>query len=187
MPKITNTTPKTAAPVRSGGTGVIRPMYGVVIRDNLAKFRAEIGVTISDTKTAIAQGDPKGTEMPGDGVLQGSELKKAKAAVKDLEKAFKALKPVFGDLGTPKPVSDRDARANIGRTPTGSGPIAMYGVIFRDDLSKFRGEIQTNISDIRAAINGGQLKGTAKTEAQKALKFLDAAMKDLGSAGTIWR
>ena len=183
--KISNT-PKPAAPIRPGGGGNIRPLYGVVIRDNLAKFRAEIGVTLSDTKKAIAEGEPKGREIPGDGVLQGSELKKAKLAVKDLDKALKALKPVFGNLGVPKAVSDSTARADLSR-PVGPGPIALYGVVFRDDLSKFRGEIKTNISDVRAAINSGSLKGNDKLEAQKALKYLEAALKDLGSAAGSWQ
>lgn len=181
--KITGPKAPSTGVIRPGGGGNIRPLYGVVIRDNLQKFRNGISVTLQDTKKAIAAGDPKAKEVFGDGVLQGSELKKAKAAVKDLDKALKALKPVFPQIEAAKPKDT--GSADLGR-PLGGGAIAMYGVVFRDDLSKFRTEISTNIRDIRAAINGGTLKGNDKAEAQKALKYLDSALKDLGSAATSW-
>ena len=60
----------------------------------------------------------------------------------------------------------------------------MYGMALRDDLAKFKSEISTNVQDIRAAINSGQLKGADKTEAQKAIKYLDAALKDLNGIST---
>ena len=157
-------------------------MYGIFIRDNVAKFRTEISTTLTDTKKAIANGSAKGKEVFGDGILQGSELTKAKAAAKDLEKALKALKPVFPNL--PKPTGIPTPIMNPFPGAGGGGGIRpMYGIALRDDLSKFRTEIQTNVQDIRAAINSGQLRGTDKTEAQKAIKYLDAALKDLGAAG----
>ena len=174
--------------IRPGGGNVIRPMYGIFIRDNVARFRNEIGSTLNDTKQAIAHGDPTGKAIPGDGILQGAELKKAKLAVKELEKAIKALKPVFPNLpGGRGPILNpvRPGGGGIG-VGGGGGIHPMYGVVFRDDLSKFRTEIQTNIRDIRAGINSGELKGTAKTEAQKAIKYLEAAAKDLGTAANTW-
>src|SRR4051794_23142805 len=84
--------------VLPGGGGTIRPMYGIFIRDSVAKFRDGITATLNDTKKAIAMGKAKGPEVIGDGVLQGKEMTKAKAAVKDLEKAVKSLKPVFANI-----------------------------------------------------------------------------------------
>lgn len=181
--KITGPKPPSTGAIRPGGGGNIRPLYGVIIRDDLNKFKNQIGVTLSDTKKAIKAGDPKGPEIMGDGVLQGSELKKAKAAVKDLEKALKALGPVFPGIKTPVPKDT--APRDMGR-PVGPGPIAMYGVIFRDDLSKFRTEIGGNIREIRTALNNGVIKKDDQPEAKKALKYLEAALKDLGSAGAAW-
>jgi hypothetical protein len=168
-------------PAARSGSGVIRPMYGVFIRDNVAKFRNDIAATLNDTRKAIASGNAKGKEVFGDGILQGAELQKAKAAAKDLDKAVKALKTVFPNLpkttGIPTPIM------NVFPGAGGGGGIRpMYGIALRDDLAKFQGEIATNVRDIRAAINSGQLKGPDKTEAQKAIKYLDAALKDLGAA-----
>ncbi len=157
-------------------------MYGIFIRDNVAKFRNGISATLADTNKAIAAGKPKGKEVFGDGVLQGAELTKAKAAAKDMEKALKALKPVFPGLPTPimNPV-----RPGTFPGAGGGGTIRpMYGIALRDDLASFKSEISTNMKDIRAAINAGQLKGADKTEAQKALKYLDAALKDLNGTST---
>lgn len=160
---------------------VIRPMYGVFIRDHLAKFRNEIRATIDDTNKAIKEGHPRQKAVFGDGVLQGTEVTKAKAAVKDLEKALKALKPVFPGLGAaPKTTASETAR-NMGRP---AGPIAMYGVVFRDDLSRFRTQISNVIADIKAGMN--TLKPAEKAEAKKALTSLQAALKDLGSAAGNW-
>jgi hypothetical protein len=162
------------------GGMVIRPMYGVFVRDSVAKFRTDLSATLNDTKKAIAKGNaivrknPKAPEVFGDGKLQGSELKSAKAAVKELEKAIKALKPVFQDFTLPTAPPTLPAGA-------GSGVIRpMYGVTLRDDLTKFREEAEANLRAINGAINSGELKGPAKTEAQKAVKFLKTAIQDLG-------
>ena len=155
-------------------------MYGIFIRDNVAKFRTEIAATLADTNKAIAAGKP-GREIMSDGVLQGTELTRAKAAAKDLEKALKALKPVFPGLRSPpSPSGPSVTRPTINPFPGGGVIRPMYGIALRDDLAKFRTGIQGNMQDIRAAINAGQLKGADKTEAQKALKYLEAALKDLG-------
>jgi hypothetical protein len=178
-------TPKpTRNVVTPGGRPVIRPMYGVFIRDNLAKFRREIQGTIDMTKEAIKDGSPRGKEIFGDGILQGKELTKAKAAVKDLEKAVKALKPVFPGLG-PAPTVNPAPRGGgtIGGRPGGVA-IAMYGVVFRDDLSRFRSAISDTIGDIKAGMSS--LKPAERTEAKKALASLQAALKDLGTAGRNW-
>lgn len=182
MPKPIVARPVTPAPVRPGGGNIIRPMYGVFIRDNLAKFRNEIQVTVDDTKQAIAAGKPKAKEVFGDGILQGSELTKAKAALKDLEKAVKALKPVFPGLGAPKPATGSSTRTDMGRSPGRIVP--MYGVVFRDDLSKFRTQITNVISDIKAGMK--TLKPAEQAEAKKALTSLQAALKDLGTASRTW-
>lgn len=172
-----------------GGGAVIRPMYGIFIRDNLANFRNDISNTLANTKTAIANGSATAPEIIGDGKLQGSELKKAKLAAKDLEKALKALKPVFASLEAATPT--KPAKPAAGGFPgagSGGGMIRpMYGMVMRDDLARFRANIQANSTQIRSAVNSGQLKGADKTEAQKALKYLDAALKDLNSAATVLR
>ena len=161
-------------------------MYGIFIRDNVAKFRNDITNTLNDTKRAIADGNPKGKQVFGDGVLQGTELTRAKAAAKDMEKAIKSLKSVFPNLGggIPTPIMNVFPGAG-GAGGAGGGIRPMYGMMLRDDLSKFRSEITTNIADITGAINTGQLKGADKTEAQKALKYLNTALKDLGLSGPI--
>ncbi len=160
--------------VRPGGGGNIRPMYGVFMRDQMKSFRDDISTTINKTKTAIARGKPNAKEVAGDGILQGKELTKAKAAVKDLEKAMKALKPVFG--GQVARPSDN-----------GMGNIApMYGIVFRDDLSRFRDGIKDSMRDMNAAIAAGQFKGEALKEAKLAVKHLKAALTDLGTAQNSW-
>lgn len=181
MTRINRNTPN---PVRPGGGTPIRPMYGVFIRDQVATFRAQINQTIKDTKAALKAGDPKGTAIPGNFRLEGTEWKKANAAVKDLEKAVKALKPVFGNTGSPT-VGDTGRAGRIANP--GPGPIAMYGIIFRDDLTAYRSSVNKNLMDIRAAINNGGLKGEAKAEAQKAVKYLEAALKDLSRASSTWQ
>lgn len=160
--------------VGAGGP-VIRPMYGIFIRDNLSRFKTEIGVTLADTKKALKT----------KGELTPAEASKAKAAVQHLDSAMKALKPVFKELGAPKSASSSQAAAGMGRP--GSGPIAMYGIVFRDDLSRFRNEVQANIKDIQAAVNNGSLKGPEKAEAQKALGYLNAALRDLSAAPNPWQ
>lgn len=186
MTRVTGNPPK---PTGTGGRTTIRPMYGVFIRDQVATFRAQINQTIKDTKAALKAGDPKGTAIPGNFKLEGTEWKKANAAVKDLERAVKALKPVFGSTG-PATVGDT-SRSNrtggSGTTLPGPGPIAMYGIVFRDDLTAYRSSVNKNLMDIRAAINNGALKGEAKAEAQKAVKYLESAMKDLGRASSNWQ
>jgi hypothetical protein len=167
---------KPAAPKPAGPGNVVRPMYGIFIRDRLAEFRSQLGVTIADTQHAIAQGKPKQAAVFGDGVLQGAELTKAKAALADMQKALKALKPAFGGPGTAPTTAD--VRADLGRP--GGGFVAMYGVVLRDDLSRFRTGVGSTITDIQAAITSGQLKGNDKKEAQAAIKFLKQAVKDLG-------
>lgn len=168
---------------RIPGGGMVRPMYGIFIRDELSKFRAGINTTLDNTKLAIAQGNPTGPEVFGDGVLQGTELKKAKAAVKDLEKALKALKPVFGDV--PRPAINPMPGSMTGSTgatrPSSPGgmPIAMYGVVFRDDLSRFRDGISGSIRQIEAGLKDGALKPKEAAEAKKAVKYLKAALADL--------
>jgi len=157
---------------------VIRPMYGVFIRDNLAKFRNELQVTIDDTKSAVAAGKPRAKEVFGDGVLQGSELTKAKAALKDLESALKQLKPVFPGLGAPPRNAASSTRTDMGRSPGRIVP--MYGVVLRDDLSRFRSQISGLISDIKAGMT--TLREAEQKEAKRAVTLLQAALKDLGKA-----
>ena len=60
----------------------------------------------------------------------------------------------------------------------------MYGVVFRDDLSKFRTQITGVIADIKAGMK--TLKPAEQAEAKKALTSLQAALKDLGTAGRTW-
>jgi hypothetical protein len=182
MSKITKPSiqPKPIAP--GGDFGGIRPMYGISIRDDLSKFRGEIGKTITDTKLAIKEGDPKGPQVFGDGVLQGKELKDAKKALKHLEQAQKALKPVFGELPGPTPLV-RPPNPQPNWRGGGDNLIRpMYGIALRDDLAGFRSSIKTTQGDIRKAISAGQLTGKELTEANKALKYLDAALKDLTAA-----
>lgn len=187
MTRVNNNTPKPVS--GSGGRTTIRPMYGVFIRDQVATFRAQISETIKDTKAALKAGDPKATAIPGNFRLEGTEWKKANAAVKDLERAVKALKPVFGNTG-PGTVGDTSRSNRTGGSSgvlPGPGPIAMYGIVFRDDLTAYRSSVNKNLMDIRAAINNGGLKGEAKAEAQKAVKYLEAALKDLSKASATWR
>lgn len=180
MARVTQNDPKSVSSTnRISGGGMVRPMYGIFIRDELARFRSGIGVTLDNTKRAIAEGNPTGPEVFGDGVLQGNELKKAKAAVKDLEKALAALKPVFGDAPRPaiNPMPSGSA-APKSSVPGGSA-IAMYGVVFRDDLSRFRDGIRQSIGQIEEGLKGGALKPKETAEAKKAVKYLKAALADL--------
>jgi hypothetical protein len=158
-------------------TNVVRPLYGVFIRDQVAQLRSNITVTLQDLKAGIAAGDPKGKAVRGDGKLEGIEVTDAKKAAGALNKAISDLKPVFG--GGSFPVDT--ARANMGRTSSPGVPIAMYGVFLADDLKKYKDEISTNIQTINDGLKNGSLSGQAATEAKGALKALNAAMKDLGS------
>jgi hypothetical protein len=166
-----------------GGTNpanVVRPLYGVFIRDQVAQLRSNISVTLQDLKAGIAAGDPKAKQVIGDGKLEGIEVAEAKKAATKLNKAINDLKPVFG--GGSFPVDT--ARANMGRsTDGGNHPIAMYGVFLADDLRKYRGEIATNIQTINDGLKNGTLTGKAATEAKAALKALSQAQADLGGIG----
>ncbi len=170
---------------RTGGTGsvgganVIRPMYGVFIRDQVAQYRNMLNVTLSDLKTGIKEGQPGKKAIPRDGILQGSELTKAKKAAVAVDKAIKQLKPVFGDT---LPAANLNAGRNALGRPGGGQFVALYGVVLADDLTKYRRGISSDIEKIQAAIDGGQLAGAAKTEAQKAIKNLNSALKALGTA-----
>ena len=154
-------------------------MYGVFIRDSVAGLRAGIQATVDQTNVAIKKGKPNAKEVAGDGVLQGAELKKAQAAVKDLQKAITALKPVYRDGPILNPIMPGSSTGVGGVRP-------MYGVVFRDDLAAFRDQISESSTQIRAAVKNGTVQGAAKTEAQKALKYLDAALKELNRAGKTW-
>jgi hypothetical protein len=164
-----------------GGTGpanVVRPLYGVFIRDQVAQLRSNITVTLQDLKAGIAAGDPKGTAVRGDGKLEGIEVTDAKKAAGALNKAIGDLKPVFGGGS----FSTQTARANMGRdNADGNHPIAMYGVFLASDLQKYRTEITNNIQTINDGLKNGQLTGQAATEAKAALKALNAAQKDLAN------
>lgn len=170
---------RTGGPGSVGGSGVVRPMYGVFIRDQVSQYRNMLNVTLSDLKAGIKEGQPGKKAIPRDGILQGSELTKAKKAAVAVDKAIKQLKPVFGD-SLPS-VNNTAGRNALGR-PGGGQMIAMYGVILADDLSKYRSGIQADVRAIQAAIDGGQLTGTAKTEATKAVKNLKSALTALGQA-----
>ncbi len=155
-------------------------MYGVFMRDQMKSYREAIQATITNTNNAIKHGKPNAKEIAGDGVLQGKELTKAKAAVKDLQKALAQLKPVFGGGG---PILNTTGQgAGLG----GGSIMPMYGIVFRDDLNKFRTDINGSIRNMNAAIADGQFKGEALKEAKAAIKYLKAAVKDLGTAQSSW-
>ena len=172
-----NTKPVTTPvkPPRSGG--VVRPMYGVFIRDQVGSLRSGIQTTLDSVKKNIAKGKPNAKAVANDGVLQGAELKQAKAAAKDLQAAIDALKPVMSGL---------PAATGGGTTKPPMRFIPMYGVTLRDDLSKFRSSINANLSTIEASIAGGNLTKQATTEAKKAVKALNKALNDLAFTGTNW-
>ncbi len=186
MPRVTNNPPSNTTRT-PGGRNVIRPLYGVFIRDQVAGIRSGIEGTVDTLKKGIEKGSMSAKEVRGDGKLQGLELKSAKAAVYDLQKAIDALAPVTG--GNPGPILNpiRGGGAGISGTTgsRGGSPIALYGVVLRDDLAKYRSEINSNIMTIQAGINSGQLKGTAKKEAQAAVKALKVALGDLANVGAI--
>lgn len=169
---------RTGGPGRVGGGGVIRPLYGVFIRDQVESYRNQLGVTLSDLKAGIRAGKPNKHAIPRDGILQGSELTKAKKAAVAVDKAIKQLKPVYGErMGA---LNLAQGRNQLGRPP--GQIIAMYGVMLADDLTKYRRGISADISTIKNAIDNGQLAGPAKTEAQKAIRNLNSALKALGTA-----
>lgn len=169
---------RTGGPGAVGGGGVIRPMYGVFIRDQVSTYRNMLNVTLDDLKKGIKTGQPHKHAVPRDGILQGSELTKAKKAAVAVDKAIKQLKPVFG--GPLASANLTQGRAALGRPP--GQIIAMYGVILADDLTKYRRGISADVNAIKNAIDGGKLTGTAKTEATKALRNLNSALKALGNA-----
>jgi hypothetical protein len=167
---------RTGGPGSVGGGGMIRPMYGVFIRDQVAQYRNMLSVTLSDLKKGIKAGSPDKTAIKRDGKLEGTEVTKAKKAAVAVDKAMKALKPVFGGLPT---VNSQAGANGLGRA--GGGFVAMYGVILADDLTKYRTGIKDDIASISAAVKDGSLKGDAKTEANKALKSLNTALTALGN------
>jgi len=154
------------------------PMYGVAIRDQVAQYRNMLNVTLSDLKEGIKDGQPGKKAIKGDGILQGSELTKAKKAAIAVDKAIKQLKPVFGSgFG---PLNLQAGRNALGRPP--GQVVALYGVALMDDLTQYRRGISGDIAKIQNAIDSGQLAGVAKTEAQKAIRNLNSALKALGQA-----
>lgn len=154
-----------------GGT----PLSGGVIRDNLRAFRTDLTGTIKLTRSAIAAGDPKKRAIRSDGVLQGSELTKAKAAVRDMERALKSLSVNVPTLGVGEP-----AKAAAKKPAPPPGPVALYGMVLRDDLQDFTDNITQLISDITAGLS--KLRPAEKADANKALAHLRAALKDLSKA-----
>jgi len=160
----------------SGGP-VVRPLYGVFIRDQVAQLRANITVTLQDLKAGIKAGDPKAKPMlGGNGQLKGIEVGEAKKAANALNAALKDLKPVFGGGPT---ASVAAARATL--SGGDGGPIrAMYGVFLASDLQKYRNEISSNMQTITDGIKAGTLSGAAATEGKKALKQLKSALTDIG-------
>src|SRR5881392_2512120 len=94
------------------GGGVIRPMYGVFIRDQVAQYRNMLSATLGDLKTGIKAGKQNKHAVARDGILEGSELTKAKKAALDVSKAIKELKPVFGS-GWGAPVNTDAGRAAL--------------------------------------------------------------------------
>ena len=168
---------RTGGTGRVGGGGMVRPLYGVFIRDQVEQYRNMLTVTLGDLKAGIKTGKPKQKAVPRDGVLQGSELTKAKKAAVAVDKAIKQLKPVFGNGA---PVNLTQGRNQLGRPP--GQIIAMYGVVLADDLTKYRRGISNDITTIKSAIDAGTLAGPAKAEALKAIKNLNSALTALGSA-----
>ncbi len=160
-----------------GGGGVVRPLYGVFIHDQVAALRANLNVTLSDLKAGIKAGSPGAKQIVGDGKLEGIEVKEAKSAAVQLGKALSALKPVFGN----GEVNDKAARVSLGRANSDPAhPIAMYGVFLADDLKKYQTDISNNIATIQQGLANKTLSGDAATEATKALKNLQSALKVLG-------
>jgi hypothetical protein len=161
------------------GGNVVRPLYGVFIRDQVAQYRGMLAVTLQDLKAGIKAGNPKASPIMGDGILQGSELTKAKKAAKEVNDAIKALKPVFG--GPASGVNSQAARNALGRSGPPGQFVALYGVVLADDLRQYRTSIRNDIDTIKTGIKSGELKGKAKTEATKAVKELQQALKALGN------
>jgi hypothetical protein len=161
----------------SNPANVIRPLYGVFLKDNVANLRAQLGVTLSDLKAGIAAGDPNSPQVRGNGRLDGIELAEAKTAAKALNKAIGALKPVFGGGEFPTDA----ARNQMDRNPAPGGMIAMYGVFLADDLRKYKNEISNNIQTINDGLKDGRLSGPTIKEAKAALKSLTSAMNSLNA------
>lgn len=163
----------------NGPSNVVRPLYGVFIKDNVAQLRSQIQVTLDDLKAGIKAGSPNAKAKPGDGKLEGIEVGEAKKAAVALNKAIGALKPVFG--GGEFPTSS--ARNQMDRNPAPGGMIAMYGVFLADDLRKYRNEINTNIQTINDGLSDGRISGATAKEAKAALKSLKAAVATLKTVG----
>ena len=168
----------------------IRPMYGIAIRDDLARFRVDIGQTSGEIRDALAKGKPNRKEVAGDGVLEGKEYKYAQTALKELDKAMKSLKGVPTLRGAPAPAAATRSDTNFPIRP-------MYGIAIRDDLMRFRTSINANIAELSAAIAKGSankkavpgdgiLQGTELAYAKKALAQMQAAAKALKSVPPSW-
>lgn len=167
----------------------IRPMYGIAIRNDLIRFRSDIGQTAQQMRDALAKGKPNGKQVAGDGVLQGKEYKYAAAALKDLDKALKSLKSV-PDLSTFPAAAAPRSDASFPIRP-------MYGIAIRDDLQRFRSSINANIAELSAAVAKGKpnakevagdgvLQGKELQYAKSALAQLQAAQKALKSVPGTW-
>ncbi len=180
--------PRTTRPVRDFP---IRPMYGVIIRDDLFRFRSSISSTMGEIRDALKKGDPRAKPVFGDGRLQGKEYVYAKKSLAQLEQSLAALGrvPSWSAGGRPSaPVAPPDRDSFPGR------PIALYGVIIRDDLQRFRNEINATMGEIRSAIARGKpnqkaipgdniLQGKELAYAKAALKELEQALRALKNVG----
>lgn len=181
MPHRIGSTPqRTTRPIREFP---IRPMYGVIIRDDLWRFRQGIGGTIGEIKQALQKGDAKAKPIFGDGRLQGKEYVFAKNSLKQLQEALVALGrvPSWSTPGAP------GAAVTTPRDEGRSFPIRpMYGVIIRDDLQRFRNQITATMNEVKAAIAKGKpnqkaIPGNMVLEG-KELQFAKAALKELTQA-----
>lgn len=160
---------------RTGGTtggrdiGTIRPMYGVILRDDLNTIGRGVNNLKKQIEGAIGRHE-----------LMGTDLKDANEALRQINKAIKELEVPGGKMA--RKAKDTPA----GRPGSGAvgGPVAMYGVIIRDNLNELRTSVEGLLGRVDRAIARGSFDDKLDLKDAKQVKRrLENALEMLNVRG----
>ena len=165
-------------PGNTGGTsgttggrdvGTIRPMYGVILRDDLSSIRKGVTNLKKQIEGALGRSE-----------LMGTNLKDANEALRQINKAMGELEVPGGKMAkkakdTPAP---RPGSGGVG------GPVAMYGVVIRDRLGELRSGVENLLSRVDRSIKNGSFdEKLSLQDAKQVKRRLENALEMLNVRG----
>lgn len=165
-------------PGNTGGTsgttggrdvGTIRPMYGVILRDDLSSIRKGVTNLKKQIEGALGRSE-----------LMGTNLKDANEALRQINKAMGELEVPGGKMAkkakdTPAP---RPGSGGVG------GPVAMYGVVIRDQLGELRSGVENLLSRVDRSIKNGSFdEKLSLQDAKQVKRRLENALEMLNVRG----